>query len=353
MRHILQLRPSHNNPRNSEGSFIQLQDGRILFIYTRFSGGYQDHDAACLVARLSPDNGQTWTTDDELIVANEGKQNVMSVSLLRLPDRRIALFYERKNSSADCRPYLRYSSDEGHTWTTPITCISDNEMGYYVLLNDRVVQLRSGRLVMPVALHNAPGWPKWTSYGVAMCYLSDDQGQTWRRSVSTLDGKMETRHVIVQEPGVIELKNGRLMMFCRTDAGYQYFSYSEDGGDHWSPLQTSAILSPLSPASIKRIPNTGDLLMIWNNSPTVEAALQDERTPLTAAISRDEGKSWNHVITLENDPEGWYCYTAIHFAKDNVLLAYCSGNRREYPELSMTQISKLPIAMLYKNSSHP
>lgn len=38
-----------------------------------------------------------WSKDDTEVVPNEGAMNVMSVSLLRLQDDSIALFYLRKN----------------------------------------------------------------------------------------------------------------------------------------------------------------------------------------------------------------------------------------------------------------
>ncbi|MGJ7027585.1 hypothetical protein, partial [Petrimonas sulfuriphila] len=31
---VLKLPPSSNNPRNSEGDFITLKDGRVLFVYS-------------------------------------------------------------------------------------------------------------------------------------------------------------------------------------------------------------------------------------------------------------------------------------------------------------------------------
>jgi hypothetical protein len=52
------------------------------------------------------------------------------------------------------------------------------------------------------------------------------------------------------------------MMFIRAQMGSQYLSWSSDGGDTWSEPKASDIVSPLSPASIKRIPKTGDLLMV-------------------------------------------------------------------------------------------
>ena len=346
--HVLSLPPSEENPRNSEGDFIRLKDGRILLVYTHFTSGAADHATAYLAGRISEDSGKTWSEKDTIVVANEGGQNVMSVSLLRLQDGRIAIFYARKNSSEDCRPCVRFSEDEAKTWSEPLVCIPEKEIGYYVLNNDRVIQLESGRLVVPVAQHHGIGWPKWTGQGTALCYLSDDAGKTWRRSQSELDGRVsESRRVTVQEPGVIELKDGRVMMFCRTNDGCQYLSFSEDGGDHWPPLASSSIFSPVSPASIERIPSTDDLLMVWNDHEGIDVGLKGKRTPLTVAISQDDGKTWSHVRNIETNPHGWYCYTAIGFVDDQILLAYCAGDRRENNGLAFMQVSRFPVTKLY------
>jgi len=120
---VLRLEPGEGNPRNSEGDFIQLKDNRILFIYTKFTGGSGDHATAHLVSRFSNDNGESWSSEDAEEVSNEGAMNVMSVSLLRLKDDRIALFYLRKNSGTDCIPYMRVSDDEAKTWGAPVKCI--------------------------------------------------------------------------------------------------------------------------------------------------------------------------------------------------------------------------------------
>ena len=330
VKQVLDLPPTAGNPRNTEGAFVTLKDGRVLFAYTKFTGGGSDHDAATIAGRYSSDGGETWTATDTTLVGREGSMNAMSVSLLRLKDGRMALFYLRKNSLADCHPYLRYSSDEGVTWSEPIGAIG--EPGYYVLNNDRVVQLKGGRLVMPVALHE-PVAGRFSPRGVAMTYVSDDAGRTWRRTgvlnpPPADDGAWRAGF---QEPGVVELRDGRLMMFIRTQMGSQYLSYSRDRGQSWSPAEPSAIASPLSPASIKRIPGKGDLLMVWNDHAGVDAAMKasaksgGKRTPLSVAISKDDGKHWQNVHAIRNAPDGWYCYTAIHFVKDQVLLAFASG----------------------------
>jgi Neuraminidase (sialidase) len=337
------LPPKPGNPRNSEGDFIQLNDGRILFVYSHFTGGGGDHDAAHLAGRYSSDGGRTWTKEDVIVLPNEGGMNVMSVSLLRLQKGEIALFYARKNALDDNRVYMRTSRDEAQSWSEGKLCIEPG--GYYVLNNDRVIQLKSGRLVMPVARHNVPGG-EWTSRGVALCFLSDDKGQTWRASADELQGPPESKTGL-QEPGVLELKDGRLMMLCRTDQGSQFRSYSHDGGNHWSAAEATDLKSPVSPATVERIPKTNDLLLVWNDHSNIDESLKAKRTPFNVAISRDEGQTWVNVKTLENDPEGWYCYTALEFVNGRVLLGHCAGGKG-IGRLNRTQITYFDVDWLYQ-----
>lgn len=331
------LPPGPGNPRNTEGAFVSLKDGRILFVYSKFTGGGGDDDDAVLAARYSRDGGKTWTTEDRIIVENEGGLNVMSPSFLRLADGRIALFYLRKQSLSDCRVYLRYSSDEGQRWTAPALCI--DELGYFVLNNDRAVQLKSGRILLPVALHRGADG-KYASRGTAMTYASDDSGKTWRRSQTVLEAPPATKAGL-QEPGVVELRDGRLLMWIRTQMGHQWVSWSTDQGENWSAPYPSGIVSPLSPASMKRIPKTGDLVMVWNDQPS------GKRTPLTIAVSRDDGRTWIHRTNLLDDPDGFYCYTAIHFQGDEILLSFVDGSKT-LGGLSRTSIARVPLKALYQ-----
>ena len=272
---VLRLNPVPGNPRNSEGDFITLKDGRIMFVFTHYTGNHgDDNDNAFLAARYSDDNGKSWSSEDVKIVGQEGKMNVMSVSLLRLKNGEIALFYLKINSEDDCIPMMRISNDEAKTWSGPIPCITDKP-GYFVLNNNRVIQLKDGRILFAVALHQSFK----ERIGSIWSYYSDDNGRTWMpgNEASNPDS------IITQEPGVVELKNGEIMMFMRTTAGVQYLSFSKDKGISWSPVERSIIKSPCSPASITRIPSSGDLLMVWNNN-----GENQKRTPLNIAISKDE-----------------------------------------------------------------
>ena len=343
----LTLAPGNGNPRNSEGDFIRLKDGHWLFIYTHFTSGAADHAQAHLASRESFDDGRTWSEQDKIVVPNEGGFNVMSVSLLRLQSGEIALFYLRKNSLQDCRPVVRFSRDEAKTWSEPGECITD-EAGYYVLNNSRVIQLKNGRLIMPTARH--PFRQGKLAEGEIVAYWSDDQGKTWHRSRSILKGEEQGARISFMEPGVVEVKRKRLLMVIRTGLGCQYFSESKDNGETWSAPRPSEIFSPEAPATLTKIPVTGDLLLIWDDHSEKPVSYRRKRpqtrSPLVAAISRDGGRTWKKKKTLEDQAGYGYCYTAVAFAGDRVLLGYCANKTAS--GLEMTQISSFTLDDLYR-----
>ncbi len=342
----LNLEPTHENPRNSEGAFITLKSGRILFIYTQFRGGSNDDSPAHIVSIYSDDLGATWNQKPEVVIENRLNQNVMSVSLLRLRNGSIALFYLDKTSWQDCRAYVQFSTDEAQSWSKPQLVIA--APGYFVMNNDRVIQLSTGRLVAPVAFHRSRNTQDnghaFDSRAIDFWYLSDDEGRTWRESDSWWALPVVS-HSGLQEPGVVELANGEIFSWSRTDQGVQYSCTSTNNGKTWSAPAPSSLQSPTSPASLKRLPDSPDLLAIYNDHSGQFTFPNGKRTPLVAAISSDGGRSWPVRKIIEADPDGWYCYTAIHFTGDSVLLAYCAGDSK-IGGLNRLRIRRLSLSWL-------
>jgi hypothetical protein len=300
----------------------------VLFYYSLFHGGSGDASPGRIVSIYSDDKGRTWNTEPVTVVENTSGVNAMSVSLLRLHSGKIAMFYLLKNSLLDCRAMMRVSADEGTTWSDP-RHVGDAP-GYFVLNNDRVIQLKTGRLVVPVAFHRSRAslpnnYKSWDSRGIVMWYLSDDEGATWREADDWWAMPARSRSGF-QEPGVVELADGRLFSWMRTDQGAQFGCYSSDMGKSWPLPERTTLQSPESPATIKRLPNSNKLLAIYNDHSGKFPFPKGKRSPLVSAISADNGKAWGQHGIIEDDPNGWYCYTAIHFIDDAVLLAYCAGD---------------------------
>ena len=306
------------NPRNSEADVELLKDGSLLMAYTEFYGGNgTDWGKARIAAKTSKDLGRSWS-DSFTLAENQGQMNVMSPSLLRLKSGGLAMIYMLKNSEADCRVLYLTSSNEGKTWTQPRSVTPS--IRYWGMNNDRLVQLKSGRLLAP--LWFVDDWRKsHHTRGVMFC--SDDEGQSWKAG-SEIDIPQGPRGV--DEPAVVELKDGRVLMMIRSDLGKVFKSLSSDAGLSWSQPEALPLDSPTAPSSIARIPSTGDLLFIWNNSPKGPKHTQD-RFPLTAAISRDEGKTWGRIKDVDATPGFTYAYTSLTFlSSKSLLLTYYSSS---------------------------
>ena len=353
---ILDLPPRAGNPRNSEGAFADLRDGKILFVYSHFLGDSgSDHAKARLAARVSADGGATWSDDAFIATPREEEaMNVMSVSLLRLGNGDLGLFYLLRFSWHEMRMWLRRSADDGRTWGEPVNCLPSG--GYYVVNNDRVVRLKSGRLVIPAARHpsradrNEASAVDWRA--VATFFLSDDDGRTWRESADY--GTLPVVHTKsgLQEPGLVELPDGRLWAWARTDLGRQYEMFSADRGETWTLPAPSRFTSPNSPLSMKRLPGSEKLLAVWNPAPGYETrSLRrpgGDRTPLVIATGVDSHGKWSAAQVIEGpaEPTAGYCYTAIHFTADAVLLAYCAGGEADQNRLARLRIRKIPLSGL-------
>lgn len=322
----------NGNPRNSEGSFLPIEGkDEILFAYTSFIGEKaRDFTKADIKITRSHDGGTTWDVPVTVVRADDcGAMNVMSVSLLRMLNGDIGMFYLIRMNWLDMHIVLQRSSDGGHTWKEPTRC--STREGYFVMNNDRVIRLSSSRIIIPAAEHkNQIGEDGKVIFAPAITtfFYSDDDGQSWHESTTPLALNYPSCKSGLQESGVIELNPKQLYGWARTDLGRQYEFYSADHGESWSEAIPSRFTSPLSPLSMKRLLN-GQIIAIWNPVPLNNIMIENKatggRTPLVYSLSCDNGMSWSAPISIEDDPDSGYCYTAILPKENAVLLAYCSG----------------------------
>jgi len=329
---VLALPATAQHPRNSEGSFATLASGRIIYCYSQFSGGDSDFSPCRIVQIESDDEGRTWS-QPRVLFTPEPKSMEMSVSLLRLASGRLACFTVIKHGMLDCRPYLRISSDDGDSWSAPRPIL--NAPGYFVLNNDRVIQTKTGRLIAPLAWHRGLKSADDGTVGVDLraidlWYYSDDEGATWTEAKSWWSMPVASQTGL-QEPGAVELSDGTLFSWARTDQGCQYGFRSRDNGETWSAPAPLSLRSPAAPASIVRLPHSSDLLAVYvDYSGQFPFVLKPEtyggRTPLAAAVSSDGGVTWRVRQLLEDDPERSYSYPAIHFTAKFALFAYLAAS---------------------------
>ena len=333
--------------RAGEGCVSVLEDGSLHFIYGTFYGA-GDHDKAILLETRSMDGGLTWIDPKQFIETPDDILNNMSVSSLRLQDGRTAVAFMRKVAQNNCHPIFMTSDDNAATWSDPLEV--DDRGGYYVVNNDRLVQTSDGRILIPYAWH---GFDSSKTFSGDIeptycgCFISDDSGATWRRSADeiyvrpedvlvpenvddSVDVSLFTEKLVIvsQEPGVVELSDGSVMMWCRTSGGYAYRAYSNDAGDTFSPFRPiTEFAMPCGPQSIKTLPDSNRLIMLFNDRGNVPFGHPEFhwRRPLSFAVSDDDGHSWHSLGLLEPEPAPSNCYFSICFHQDNAIFSYYEG----------------------------
>jgi sialidase-1 len=206
--------------------------------------------------------------------------------------------------------------------------------------NDRLVQLRSGRLLAPC--QRLDNWPK-VRHSLTQVLYSDDNGKTWKGS-ELVD--IRDNGDGADEPGVVELEDGRILMYFRTDLGAIYQSFSNDKGITWTTPVASSLVAPVSPSVIKRIPSTGDLLVVWNHTLPHRRGGHTDRFPLTIAISRDSARTWEKIQDFETDVRYTYGYPSLAFVKNRALITYWAA--KDWPFWVSLKFKSVPVTWLYK-----
>jgi sialidase-1 len=279
----------------------------VLLAYMEFSGTGSDEASTRFVIQESADRGKTWSGHRLLAQTAPGDMNVYSPNLIRAKDGSILLVFMRQHRTTPLTTthHVWKSTDEGKTFG-PWSVFGKGET--YSVCNGVLKRLKSGRLLLPVTFTPSDG----TGYGGEVL-LSDDDGLTWRESKSRLRLPMRG----VMEPHVEQAGDGRVLMVMRSQLGSLHFSESTDDGVTWTEPKSSGLQSPESCPELTRIPSTGDLLVIWNQSYDPKFTSHfGKRSPLTAAVSKDNGRTWRHVRDIETDPKRAFSNPGCRFLRD-------------------------------------
>jgi sialidase-1 len=315
--------PEH--PRQSEAAILELRDGSLRIAWVEFLAGErggEDDGLNRTATMVSRDRGFSWGDRQVLVETNPGDVNVFSPSFVRLPSGEILFLFLRwqrfdKDKPASYSAFVRRSRDEGRTFSAE-TPIFRNQP--WAFANSTAKRLRSGRILQPLDAQTGALWTN-ADHGVTGATFSDDDGQTWQVCENWCDLPLRG----AMEAHVEELKDGRLLMVIRNQLGAVFQSHSADSGRTWSKPQTTGLRAPESCPDLVRVPQTGDLMLVWNNSeydPKFRSHY-GRRSPLSIALSKDEGATWRHVRDIETDPRAAFSNPGCTFTSwGTVLLNY-------------------------------
>ena len=355
----------------------------------------------------SADGGRTWSPREKIDI---GVNGVVRLNSGLLGARQDMTFH--------------VSPDDGRTWEKRGNIAAGAKLrweGRGVGHFDVLIQTKSGRILLPVrGSAAANSWLAQRSAARALfqgevtlieghahrpeadftiVYYSDDEGRTWQKADGTImiwkdDGLGGMWPA--DEPNIVALSNGDVMCYFRTTLGRIYTARSSavtytiaggrrkgevvkgEPGTFFDYPQATDLAAPYTPCRVRRIPGTGDLLLVWNHVTADEMRGGHSRGRLASAISRDDGRTWEHFRTIdrtvlapagrvEPDPEpgmaralkfigeltpgyGHVDYPNVGFHEDKVLVTWLRGITYTRPgEFTGARLRVVPVSWFYED----
>ncbi len=310
------------------------------------AAGVTDWDDIRILLRRSTDDGRTWSAPE--CISNVPGAKTKNPSALKLKNVDPSdVTYNNPVLIADkdgtihmlfCLEYMRAfyqrSEDDGLSWSQPteITNAFEGFKKHYdwkVLATgpNHSIQLKTGRLVVPVWLSLGTGSNGGHHPSVSATIYSDDSGKSWHAGEIAVPSTAEW--IDPNETVAIELSNGRVMLNVRNEskAHRRIITTSADGATGWStPKFDDALLEPLCMGGIVRYAFGDQRLILFSNPHNLETAKgtpvpgkNRDRKNLSIKISRDEGQTWPVNKSIEPGPS---MYSDLAVAKDGTILCF-------------------------------
>jgi len=324
------------------GIVVTAKGTVLAWCEARKKGG--DWDDIKILLRRSTDDGKTFSEPKSIAeVPGPKVKNPFSLRMKNVDPKDVT--YNNPVLIADrdgtvhmlfCLEYMRCfyqrSTDDGVSWSTPVEITQTFETfhknyDWKVLATgpDHCIQLKNGRLIVPVWLSTSTGGNAHRPSVTATIY-SDDHGQTWQAGEIAVPCTDEW--INPNETVSIELTDGSVMLNCRSEskAHRRLITVSKDGATGWStPRFDDALLEPICMGSIIRYSLDKPRILFCNPDNLTVAKGEEvpgksrDRKNVSVKISYDEGKTWVVNKSIEPGPS---MYSDIAVSKAGTILCF-------------------------------
>jgi sialidase-1 len=299
-------------PGQKMGPFVRLGDGRLLTLHGTNAWFSADEGVTWQERPLFAEPTRFRIEESTLVRSSKG---VLLAAFINMPEAHWTWDNKLCDAPGATLPtYVVRSLDDGTSWEAPRKLHDD-----WTGANRDMQELKTGRVIFTsMKLRHNPG------HHAVLTYCSDDQGQTWQPS-NVIDLGDAGDHGGVTEATIEELKDGRLMMFMRSNWMRFWQAESSDSGLHWHPYGPSAIAASCAPGTLHRL-RSGRIVLVWNR-PYPEGQqsfsltggdrrwsatpVSNHRGELSVAFSEDECKTWSRPVVIARKPGAWLAYPFV------------------------------------------
>lgn len=294
-----------------------------LKTFEYYLGDYKDGFAP--VVKLSDKTATDYSVDEELRIYKNNKPLYQAqIGSDKMIQQNV--YYDKSQFSAyrTCYLWLRYSDDNGKTWSKPLNIssqIKKKTEGFVGVGPGKgaTVNVNGKERILFCLYKN--GLIKGACEEVVVIY-SDDNGVTWHRA--------DTKHGFgvgkTSESQIVHLPDGKLRIYARNKGNFVAYSDSSDGGASWSKFRHD-----------KNLPAFGNCMVSFlNYSKKING-----RSVIIGSYPSDTKKRANGVIAVglvgENNSVDW-------ITKYNV-------NEGFFAYSCLTELSDGNIAFLYEDEA--
>lgn len=282
--------PSRENGGQDHSTFLlALPSGELLMAW--FSGQMEAEDPMHIAMSRLPPNATQW--EPTVIVAYTVEAKYSNQNPLLFHDPQTGLLHLMHphqyigEGQANSTVVLLTSEDDGRTWSKPVPVFT----GKGAFVRGATIPGKDGSILLPM-YYTPHGYDPGTSYDYAAV----------QRSPVTRKGKdLQWTETVIRntsgmaQPSMVRVPSGNLHVFFRDRfAENVRTAMSEDDGLTWTIPKKTAL--PNNNAGIWATSlKSGAIALVFNNA-------HQGRTPLTIALSYDEGETWPFMRDLENEP---------------------------------------------------
>lgn len=294
-------------PSCHASTLVQMDNGRFLVAWF---GGTAEKNPDVGIWGAERSNG-TWSQPRLLIKMND--QAHWNPVLYYAGDGVVHLYFKVGVSAQEWETWRISSADSGQSWSEPV-CMPNIGSQIRGPVKNKAIQLSNGDLLAGSSVEiKSNGKHKWRGPFVDR---STDNGVSWDcGDIITIDKNLPEELGVIQ-PALWESDPGHVHMLLRSNGGMICRSDSSDYGHSWCPVYATDLPNNNSGLDVAKL-HDGTLAMVYN--PVTED--WGPRTPLSVALSSDNGKTWPGCLDLETEP-GEYSYPAIIPTQRGMAITY-------------------------------